>query len=420
MHVPRQRLIARCRREHQPLQGIERTGPGVVGGQILMATQPAPVSAGVQGERPVEVAPAGCGGGDRLCQPLRGLQGPPASHSPQGIAGQGGVADERDARCGRLAAVQRVVDGAGDLRDAFGGVDGRCFGQGSDEFEEAALQVFPEGRQPLLVREHRHDRHPVVVRKRVGHVGLEKPGVTDPAVQRKVAEVREIAEPRVLVQPRRHLGELRYGRVLAICADHQAGRDLALTLWCRGAHPHGTPGFPDQPGHLMSEQQIDARGLRRMGPDQRVEGAAPNVVRVRQLGALRCGPRLDPSPTGVPAGLVADGSRPLESGDEAEFVQHRVGVGREGVGAQRLVRFGVRAAFQQCDADTGTSEQDRRGAAGEAGSADDDVVVVFRALRLGHALIAPSGCGAVRGSGAVRYCCQEHDPSVKRCGSGDV
>ncbi|MGW7489908.1 hypothetical protein [Streptomyces sp. NPDC054786] len=99
--------------------------------------------------------------------------------------------------------MKRVVDRTGDLRDALGGVDGRRFGQGADEFDEAALQVFPEGRQPFLVREHRDDRHPVVVRKCVRHIGLEEPGVTDPAVQRKIAEVREIAQPCVLVPPGR-------------------------------------------------------------------------------------------------------------------------------------------------------------------------------------------------------------------------
>ncbi|MFF3314260.1 hypothetical protein ACFYV5_01955 [Streptomyces sp. NPDC003035] len=85
--------------------------------------------------------------------------------------------------------MKRVVHGADDLRDALGGVDGRRLGQGTDEGEEAAFEIFPESRQPLLVGEHRDDRHPVVVRKRVRHVRLEEPGLTDPAVQRKTSPV---------------------------------------------------------------------------------------------------------------------------------------------------------------------------------------------------------------------------------------
>ena len=293
-------------REQQLLHWVEPAAGRVVRRHQEMAEQTAPVALSVAVDRGVESdrrkASRHCQCRRQLIgQPLGRLERPPAADAPNRVGRHRRVPDEREPGAARPPGRVRHVELAEDLRDPLAA---RQIGRVRETAEvrlEVRLEIALEPRLAVLGLERRHQRDPVVLRKRVGDVGVEQPHHHRVAGhERQVAVVREIAEAVVSHDPGLRRGQLADPRIPAVGGDDDPRRDVALApLAVDRPHARRPAARAEQGVHGLSQQSPRPR-------EPRTPARAPSGRASRAGCRSRSGDRRTPRPAG-------DGSTRTES-----------------------------------------------------------------------------------------------------------
>ena len=368
-------------REQQLLHRVEPAAGRVVRGHQEMAEQTSPVALSVAVDRGVELivgrrAAIECRR-QLIGQPLGRLERPPAADAPNRVGRHRRVADEREPGAASPPGRVRHLELAEDLRDPLAA---RQIGRVRETAEvrlEVRLEIALEPRLTVLGLERRHQRDPVVLRKRVGDVGVEQPHHHRVAGhERQVSVVREIAEATVPHDPGLRRGQLADPRIPAVGGDDDPRRDVALApLAVDRPHARRPAARAEQGVHGLSQHHLDPGSLGRQLAHHRVELLAPDVVAVAGIGELFAQRGTDPSVPSPERHAVANATGGLDPLGQPEPLDRRRCARRDEVGAHRLVGGGIRARLHQSDARPCPPEQCRRRTPGQARAHHHHVVI---------------------------------------------
>ena len=310
-------------------------------------------------------------------QPLGRLERPPAPDAPHRVGRHRGVPDEREPGAARPPGRVRHLELAEDLRDPLAGRQIGRFGSPRKYASKFASRSRLNHDSRSLVWNVAIKRDPVVLRKRVGDVGVEQPQhASSRRSERQVSVVREIAEATVPHHPSLLARQLGDPRVAAVRRDDHPSRDLTFApLAVDDPHARRPCARAEQGLGRLPEQSAPrpAPLPRARAPSDR---ASPAGCRTRSAGRRSRRPVADGSTrTESRARHRCERRRPPRSARPARAARSPALRSADEVRADRLVRRRVRPLLQQSDARPCPPEQRRRSAPGEARAHHHHVVI---------------------------------------------